>query len=130
MWSMSHRHHRATAHAARVAARELAVANGYHHRAELARRAAMTPDQRAAVDHTLEVEQVTAAGRKAANEKAFTVVAVGVILAWVAGSLLTGWLVAPVLAVTVALTVSTWRARMRMLAAELDAIEGVGATAL
>lgn len=120
------RHARATAHAARAAVRNLEVANEHHRHAEMQRRAMMTPEQRASVDHAVEVEQTVAAGRKAAGEKAFTVVAVGVILAWVLGSLVTVWLVAPVLAATFALTVYTWRTRMTMLAAELDALEGNG----
>lgn len=118
------RHDRITSRAFTAAARQLEVANEYHRRAELDRRAVMTPEQRAAVDHAREVEQVVAAGRKAAGEKAFTVAAVGVIVAALVGSLLTGWLVAPVLVVTAALMVWTYRSRMALLAAHLDELEG------
>jgi len=118
------RHDHAIRRATYASARSLERANEYHRRAEQDRRAMMTPEQRAAVDHTREVEQVTAAGRKAAGEKAFTVAVVGIIAAWILGSLLTGWLVAPVLAGAAALAVYTYRARMTMLAAELDALEG------
>lgn len=112
------RHDRATRHA-------VEVANEYHRRAEMQRRAMMTSEQRAAVDHALEVEAVHEAGQLAANLRAFTVVMLGVIATFVAAASPAGWWLAlPVLAGTVVVMVRVYRARMRRLAAELDALEG------
>jgi fatty acid desaturase len=110
----------------RATRRAVEAANEYHRRAEMQRRAMMTPEQRAAFDHAIEVESVHETGQREANLRAFTVVMVGVIAAVVAGASPAGWwLGLPVLVGTVAVMVWVYRARMQRLAAELDAIEGI-----
>lgn len=118
------RHDHVRRQAAWAVADQLERANELHHRAEQDRRAAMTPQQRAAVDHAREVEAATALGRRQAGQRAFTVALIGIIAAYALGAGVTVWLALPVLAAATWLTVWVYRARVAVLAAHLDELEG------
>ncbi|BBG05367.1 MULTISPECIES: hypothetical protein [Pseudonocardia] len=76
---------------------ELRRVNELHHRAEVQRRAMMTPQERAAADYVLESERTMREGRKAAGETAMAVGVAGFFAAIVAMAALTPWLFLPVL---------------------------------
>lgn len=107
----------------RRTSRQLAEANEYARRAELQRRAMMTPDQRSAYDHVMEVETIYNTGVTQANLRAFTVVMVGLIATFVAMASPAPWLALPVLALTVWGAYVRRRSRMRVVEGQLAVLE-------
>lgn len=101
--------------------RELARANELHERAEVMRRAAMTPQQRAEADHVFHVQQVREAGEADARKRANQILALGFIAGLIAAGMTTwAWLFFVVLAGAAVWAWSANRARILALSEELE----------
>ncbi|MBC3189479.1 hypothetical protein H7X46_00140 [Pseudonocardia sp. C8] len=111
---------RAARYASEASARELARANELHHRAEVQRRAMMTPEQRAEADFVLEVERTRKAGESAASLRAFTIVLVGFVVACMIAVNATGWLFLPIMAGVIWWASVAYKLRMGELNLELS----------
>jgi len=101
--------------------RELARANELHERAEVMRRAAMTPQQRAEADHVLHVQQVRETGETEARQRANQILVLGFIAGLIMASLTAmGWLFFVVLAGAAMWAWSAKRSRILALSEELQ----------
>ncbi|OLL72856.1 hypothetical protein Ae168Ps1_1237 [Pseudonocardia sp. Ae168_Ps1] len=95
------------------------MANELHRRAEVQRRAMMTPQQRAEADYVLEVERARKEGESAANQRAASIIGVGFVVACI---LINVWWVLffPVFAASICLGVIAYRTRMGAVNLELS----------
>ncbi|GAA1100967.1 hypothetical protein [Pseudonocardia alni] len=99
---------------------ELARANALHERAEVMRRAAMTPAQRAEADYVFDVQRVREEGERQARQRANQVLALGFVAGLVLAALTAPWVW---FVVMVAAAVGAWathRARILELSDTLE----------